>query len=173
MEKGQKTLKQAIAKPKQPISQSSSAKKEESVHTTPQDGDRVLVEYTGRVDNIVFDTTQGRQPFEFLVGAKEVIKGFEDAVRKMKIGDKTTVKIPPEQAYGPHIDKMVVAVPRQTIRLDAELKPGQRLEMTLPEGTVRIITIVSIKGDAVTIDLNHPLAGKTLEFEVELKAINS
>lgn len=134
-------------------------------------GDKVAVHYVGRTDGVVFDSSRNMDPIEFVVGSREVIKGFEDAVIGMNVGDKKTIKIPPEQAYGPHVDKMVVTVPRQTMRLDAELKPGMRVEMTLPDGNRRVLTIVKIEGDALTIDLNHPLAGKTLEFELEIMRI--
>jgi len=134
-------------------------------------GDKIAVDYTGRVDGVVFDTSKGREPIGFTVGAHEVIGGFDEAVIGMEVGGKKTITIPPDKAYGPHVDKMVVIVPRQVIKLDGEFKPGMRLEMTLPDGTARLLTIVKIDGDAVTIDLNHPLAGKTLEFDLEIKSI--
>lgn len=131
-------------------------------------GDKVAVHYIGKADGVVFDSSRNMAPIEFVVGNREVIKGFEDAVIGMKTGEKKTITIPPDQAYGPHIDKMVVVVPRQTMRIDAELKPGMKVEMTLPGGNQRILTIVKLEGDALTIDLNHPLAGKTLVFEMEI-----
>lgn len=140
---------------------------------TVKAGDKVAVHYVGRTEGIIFDSSRESAPIEFKVGSHEVIRGFEDAVIGMSPGQKKTIKIPPEQSYGEHVDKMVVAVPRQTIRIDAELKPGQRLEMTLPDGSRRVLTIVKVEGDAITIDLNHPLAGKTLEFEIEIMAVNN
>ena len=135
-------------------------------------GDRVSVHYTGKTQGKVFDTSKGREPLQFTVGTHEVIKGFDQAIDGMAVGESKTITIPPEEAYGTHMDKMVVKIPRQAIKLDAELKPGMRLEMTDPEGHMRILTIVAIEGDAVTVDLNHPLAGKTLEFELEVVKIS-
>ncbi len=136
-------------------------------------GDKVAVHYIGRTDGVVFDSSRNMDPIEFVVGSGELIKGFDTAVIGMKVGDKKTIKIPPEQAYGAHEPKMVVTVPRQTMKLDAELKPGMRVEMTLPDGNHRILTIVKVEGDALTIDLNHPLAGKTLEFELEIMSVGN
>ena len=149
------------------------AKKQEvdSLSLRVKQGDKILVEYTGRTEGKIFDTSRGREPLQFTVGNHEVIKGFDEAVIEMAVGGKKTITLNPEQAYGSHVDKMVVKIPRQAIKLDAELKPGMRLEMTDPEGHMRILTIVAIEGDAVTIDLNHPLAGKTLEFELEVVKI--
>ena len=148
------------------------AKQQESTQVIKA-GDKVTVDYTGRIEGVVFDTSTGREPLSFTVGAHEVISGFDEAVIGMSVGAKKTISIPPEKGYGPHVGKMVVVVPRQVLKISGELKEGVRLEMTLPDGTNRLLSIVKIDGDAVTIDLNHPLAGKTLEFDFEIKSIES
>ena len=136
-------------------------------------GDTVQVNYTGKLaDGIVFDSSEGREPYEFNLGAGQAIPGFDKAILGMKVGEKKTVTIPSDEAYGPHLDDMVVEVPREKLPSNIEPKVGQMLEATRPDGEKIgfIITNVS-DNNTVTLDANHPLAGKDLTFDIELVKI--
>jgi peptidylprolyl isomerase len=141
---------------------------------TPQakNGDTVQVHYTGKLaDGTVFDSSIGRDPLEFTLGAGQVIPGFDKAVFGMKVGEKKTVTIPANEAYGPVRDDLVVEVPRE--KLPSELTPevGQQLVWTRPDGGQQIVTITGVSDNTVIINANHPLAGKDLTFEIELVKI--
>jgi len=138
-----------------------------------KNGDTVQVNYTGKLaDGTVFDSSVGREPLEFTLGAGQMITGFEKAVLGMKVGEKKTVTIPSDEAYGPHLDDMVVEVPREKLPSNIEPKVGQMLEATRPDGEKIGFIITSISdNNTVTIDANHPLAGKDLTFEIELVKI--
>jgi FKBP-type peptidyl-prolyl cis-trans isomerase 2 len=136
-------------------------------------GDTVQVNYTGKLaDGTVFDSSEGREPYEFTLGAGQAIPGFDKAILGMKVGEKKTVTIPSDEAYGPHLDDMVVEVPREKLPSNIEPKVGQMLEATRPDGEKIgfIITNVS-DNNTVTLDANHPLAGKDLTFDIELVKI--
>jgi len=136
-------------------------------------GDTVQVNYTGKLaDGTVFDSSEGREPYEFNLGAGQAIPGFDKAILGMKVGEKKTVTIPSDEAYGPHFDDMVVEVPREKLPSNIEPKVGQMLEATRPDGEKIgfIITNVSDNG-TVTLDANHPLTGKDLTFDIELVKI--
>jgi FKBP-type peptidyl-prolyl cis-trans isomerase 2 len=129
-------------------------------------GDKVSVHYTGSLDSgEVFDSSAGREPLSFQVGHKDVIAGFDEAVLDMGVGDKKKVHIAPAQAYGEHRDDLLVKVPLK----DAPpgLKAGDRVQL----GNGSPATVVSVTDDTVTVDANHPLAGKALNFEIELVSI--
>ena len=136
-------------------------------------GDTVQVNYTGKlVDGTVFDTSIGREPYEFTLDAGQAIPGFDKAIIGMKVGEKKTVTIPVDEAYGPHLDDMVIEVSRDRIRSDAEPEVGQILEATGQNGEKITFTITSISDNGtVTLDANHPLAGKDLTFDIELVKI--
>ena len=136
-------------------------------------GDTVQVNYTGKLaDGTVFDSSEGREPFEFTLGTGRAIPGFDNAIIGMKVGEKKTVTIPADEAYGPHFDDMVVEVPRDRIRSDAEPKVGQVLTTTGKNGEEIRLTIISISDNGtVSLDANHPLAGKDLTFDIELVKI--
>ena len=138
-----------------------------------KNGDTVQVNYTGKLaDGTVFDSSVGREPFEFTLGAGQAIPGFDNAIIGMKVGEKKTVTIPVDEAYGPHLDDMVIEVSRDRIRSDAEPKVGQILEATGQNGETIRFTIISISdNNTVTLDANHPLAGKDLTFDIELVKI--
>ena len=145
----------------------------ESADAGAKNGDMVQVNYTGKLtDGTVFDSSVGRAPLEFTLGNDEMIPGFEKAVLGMKVGEKKTVTIPADEAYGPHYDEMVIQVPRDRIRTEAEPTIGQVLGTTGPNGEEIsfIITGISDNG-TVTLDANHPLAGKDLTFDIELLKI--
>ena len=134
-----------------------------------QDGDTVKVHYTGTLaDGSQFDSSEGRAPLEFTLGQGQLIPGFEKAVLGMTTGQKKTVTLPAAEAYGPHIAEMVIEVPQDDLPEGLEPQVGQQLQMTLESGRVTSVMVVSISEDTITIDANHPLAGKDLTFEIEL-----
>jgi len=135
-------------------------------------GDRVQVHYTGKLeDGTVFDTSKSRHPLQFTIGQGQVIAGFEQAVTGMHVGDYKTAVIPVEQAYGARREDLVVTVDRKQFAPDLELKIGQRLEVTQEDNQVILVTIAALTDSTITLDANHPLAGKPLTFELELVGI--
>ena len=132
-------------------------------------GDTVRVHYHGKLTNgTTFDSSEGRDPLEFTVGSGQVIKGFDDAMLDMNIGDKKTVNIPVDNAYGQRSDDMMMEYP--LAEFPAEMKPeiGMELHMSDNMGNVFPVVIMEIKEDSVVLDANHPLAGEDLVFEIEL-----
>jgi len=135
-------------------------------------GDTVKVHYTGTVgQGTVFDTTDGKEAFEFTIGGREVIAGFEQAVIGLEPGESTTVRVPAKDAYGPHRKERVTAVRRDQLPGNVEPAVGQRLVMTQEDGRPMWVTVVAVSGDSVTLDANHPLAGQDLVFAIELVEI--
>src|SRR5215213_4865500 len=133
-----------------------------------QKGDTVHVHYTGRLaDGHVFDTSEDGDPLEFEVGAGEVIKGFDDGVEGMSVGDKKRIEIESAEAYGERVEGLVQTIPREGLNLDTEPLPGMILGMPLPDGNQISVTITEVTEDSVTLDANHPLAGEKLIFDVE------
>ena len=135
-------------------------------------GDKVKVHYHGRLTNgESFDSSAGREPLEFEVGSGMVIKGFDDGVTGMKVGEKKTINIPAEQAYGEKNADMVIEYPREQFPDHIELKTGEQLVMSNPSGQQFQVRIAEIKDDVVLLDANHPLAGEDLVFDIELVEI--
>lgn len=135
-------------------------------------GDTVAVHYKGSLDDgSVFDSSEGSDPLEFTIGAHEVIDGFENAVLGMATGEKKTENIPPEQAYGGREDSLVFHVPRSSMQGSMDVEVGDYVQVTLPDGQTASMQVVGLDEEAVTLDANHPLAGKTLTFELELVEI--
>lgn len=136
-------------------------------------GDTVKVHYTGTLNNgQVFDSSKNRDPLEFTLGTGMVIPGFDAAVTGLEPGESVTKTIPVDDAYGPYNQEMIAEIERQNIPADFELEVGQRLQMQAPGGEAMAVTVTEIKGDMVTLDGNHPLAGQDLTFELELVAID-
>lgn len=134
-----------------------------------QDGDRVRVSYVGRfADGTVFDSSEGHPPLEFTIGAGEVIAGFDAAVTGLLPGESRSVEIAPEQGYGLHLPEMVAEVERARIPEAQQLAIGNFLEVMAPNGASFEVRIVGLTETLVQLDANHPLAGKTLYFDVEL-----
>ena len=130
------------------------------------------VDYTGKLaDGTVFDSSVERGPLEFTLGAGQVIPGFEKAVLGMKVGEQKTVTIPADEAYGPYRDEQVVELPREKLPSDMTPEVGQQLVMRQPDGSEIVVVITELSDETVTIDANHPLAGKDLTFEIELVKI--
>ncbi|HOB17523.1 MAG TPA: peptidylprolyl isomerase [Candidatus Methanoculleus thermohydrogenotrophicum] len=137
-------------------------------------GDTVRVHYTGKLDDgTVFDTSSERSPLEFTIGEGEIIPGFEQAVIGMKPGETKTVRIPPEEAYGPHRDDMTLTVDRDQFPEDLDPEPGQQLQVRQPGGGAVIVTVSEVSESTVTLDANHPLAGRLLTFDIQLLDIVS
>lgn len=134
-------------------------------------GDTVRVHYTGRLeDGSVFDSSEGREPLEFVLGAQQVIPGFEAAVDGLSPGEERSVSIPADRAYGPRREEMVLTVGRDQFPDEIRPEVGQQLQMS-QDGQVAIVTITGVSDAEVTLDANHPLAGKDLLFDVQLVEI--
>lgn len=132
----------------------------------------VQVNYTGKLaDGTVFDSSVGGKPLEFTLGAGQLIPGFEKAVLGMKIGEKKTITIPVNEAYGPHRDDLIFEVPREKLPSSMTPQVGQQLQSTQNNGSIIKATITKVTDTTVTVDANHPLAGKDLTFEIELVKI--
>lgn len=135
-------------------------------------GDTVRVHYTGKLDDgSVFDSSRDGDPLEFTLGAGQVISGFEEAVAGMVPGDTTETEIPPEKGYGARQDDAVVEIPAERLPDDMDPEVGDRLEAQRQDGQVLLVEVVGVGDESVTVDANHPLAGKTLTFEIELVEI--
>jgi peptidylprolyl isomerase len=131
--------------------------------------DRVKVHYTGSLkDGTVFDSSVKREPLEFTIGQGMVIPGFENGIIGMNVGDKKTISIPPDQAYGEHRDDLVGIVDRTRLPENVNPEIGTVLQARSPEGEMINVTVTAVTEAGVTLDINHPLAGKELVFEVDL-----
>lgn len=128
----------------------------------------VKLHYTGKLtDGTTFDSSQGREPLEFVFGSGMIIPGLEEGIAGLKTGDKKTVEIGFEKAYGPVHDQAKQEVPKSQLPQDAPLEVGMQLAAQGPHG-VMPVTIAEIKEETVLMDFNHPLAGKDLTFEIEV-----
>lgn len=137
-----------------------------------ENGNTVKVHYTGKLkDGEVFDTSEGRNPLEFKLGEGNVIPGFEEAVLGMNLGEKKTVEIEPEKAYGPHREEMVIHVPKDRMPPGAEIQPGMVLQMVGRDNSSVDVAVIAVGDETVTLDANHVLAGKDLIFDIELVEI--
>ena len=135
-------------------------------------GDTVKVHYQGRLtDGTTFDSSQGRDPLEFKVGSGMVIKGFDNGVMGMQVGDKKTIEIPVDDAYGPEDPQMIMEFPIDRFPEDMKPEPGMQLNMSNGSGQNFPVVITEVKGDIVILDANHPLAGEDLIFDLELVEI--
>jgi FKBP-type peptidyl-prolyl cis-trans isomerase 2 len=140
--------------------------------TQVKSGDTVAIHYTGTLlDGSTFDSSEGREPLEFVVGSGQIIPGLDVALPGMAVGDKKTVKIGSADAYGPLNPEMRQAVPREGIPADIPLEVGTQLQMQTPDGQAMPVMVVEVDDATVTLDANHPLAGKDLQFDIELMKI--
>ena len=151
------------------------AKKSESKSKVAEKGSKISLDYTGKLESgEVFDSSKHgdhSHPLEFVIGAGQVIPGFEKAVIGMKKGEKKEFKISPEEGYGHINPQLVQKIPRSALPPGQEPKPGMVLIMNSPDGRQFPVRISKVDKDAVELDLNHPLAGKTLTFDIEVKDI--
>jgi len=136
------------------------------------DGNTVKVHYTGTLEGgTIFDTSVGHEPIEFTLGEGKVIPGFEEAVKGMQVGQSKTVTIPPEGAYGPHLDELVLVVDRDQLPKDLNPAVGQQLQRQQTDGRTIVVIVTDVSETTITVDANHPLAGQALTFEIELVEI--
>jgi FKBP-type peptidyl-prolyl cis-trans isomerase 2 len=142
--------------------------------TEVKSGDTVAIHYTGTLkDGTTFDSSEGRDPLEFQVGSGQIIPGLDTALPGMTVGDKKTVEVACDNAYGPMNPEMRQAVPREGIPDNIPLQLGTQLQMQTPDGQAMPVTVVDVDESTVTLDANHPLAGKDLTFDIELVKIAS
>ncbi len=135
-------------------------------------GKTVRVDYTGRLnDGTVFDSSEGREPLEFVLGEGQVIPGFDQGVMGMETGDAKTITIPCENAYGPRQEDLVAEIDKGSFPPDMELTVGDMLRLQQPDGATIAATVAEIKDGSVVLDANHPLAGQDLTFDVKLVEI--
>ena len=140
--------------------------------TAAKSGDNVKVHYTGKLDDgRVFDTSVDKEPLKFILGDGQLIPGFENAVQGMTVGDKKTIKIPAEDAYGPHRKELLVEISKEQLPQGMNAEIGQQLQAKQPDGQILVFTITDITEEKVMLDGNHPLAGQDLTFEIELVEI--
>ncbi len=141
--------------------------------TEIKQGDTVRIHYTGTLlDGSVFDSSEGRDPLEFVVGSGQIIPGLDTAMPGLVAGDKKRVEIACVEAYGPINPAMRQAIPREGIPDDIPLEPGTQLQMQTPDGQALPVTVVDADEATVTLDGNHPLAGQDLIFEIEVVSVN-
>ena len=139
--------------------------------STVENGNTVSVHYTGTLTNgSVFDTSREREPLNFVVGSGQVIAGFNDAVVGMVVGESKTISLPPDQAYGEINPQAVQKVPRTSFPSDFEFVVGNDVQAQNEQGTFRG-TIADVDDEFVVVNFNHPLAGHTLNFEIELVSV--
>ncbi len=140
--------------------------------TEVKSGDTVRIHYTGTLsDGSTFDSSNGGDPLEFTVGSGQIIPGLDKAMPGMAIGEKKTVEVPCEEAYGNSNPNARHAIPRTDVPADVPLDLGTRLELQTPTGQVIQVTVAEVSDAEVTLDANHPLAGKDLTFDIELVEI--
>ena len=132
-------------------------------------GDKVKVHFTGYLeDGTVFGSTMDEESFEFTIGEKNMLPGFEDAVIGMQKGDTKTITLSPEDAYGDYIEKLVSVMERSGFPQEISLEIGKRLRVRTQDGKYTMVTIKDFTEDSIVLDENDPLAGKTLTFKIEL-----
>lgn len=135
-------------------------------------GDHVKVHYTGKLTSgEQFDSSAGREPLAFTVGAGQMIKGFDDAIPGMVVGDKKTINIAPEHAYGEKNEEAIIEFPLSNIPEGMKLEPGMKLQLQNEAGQPIPVVVTEVKDDVVMLDANHELAGKELVFDIELVEI--
>jgi peptidylprolyl isomerase len=140
--------------------------------TKAAQGSTVLLHYTGTLeDGTEFDSSRGGDPLRFTVGAGEVIPGFEEAVSGMAPGETRTFTIPANEAYGPRRDDLVMQVPLDQFPPEIDFAVGQQYPVEVNEGQVVLVTVAALDSETVTLDANHPLAGKDLTFAVEVVTV--
>lgn len=135
-------------------------------------GDQVKVHYKGTLNSgEQFDSSEGREPLSFTVGAGQMIKGFDDAIPGMEPGEKKTIHIAPEDAYGQKNQEAIIEFPKSNVPEDMKLEKGMKLQLQNQAGQPIPVTVTDIKDDVVVLDANHELAGKELIFDIELVEI--
>jgi len=140
--------------------------------TQAKAGDTVAIHYTGTLaDGSQFDSSEGRDPLRFTLGSGQIIAGLDAAITGMSQGEKKSVTIAAAEAYGDHRPEAIQAVPRAQIPAEIPLEVGGGLQVQTPDGQTIPVTVTSVTDEEVTLDANHPLAGKDLTFALELVEI--
>jgi peptidylprolyl isomerase len=135
-------------------------------------GDVVKVHYTGKLaSGEQFDSSEGREPLEFTVGAGQMIKGFDAALPGMIIGDKKTISIAAEDGYGERSEEAIIEFPKSNVPEDMKLEPGMALTLSNQQGQPVPVIVVDVKEEVIILDANHFLAGQELVFDIELVEI--
>jgi FKBP-type peptidyl-prolyl cis-trans isomerase 2 len=137
-----------------------------------EDGTLVKIHYTLTVEDKIVDSSKGQEPMEFQVGSKKVIPGFEKALLGMEIGEKKTFKINPDEGYGRENPEGVKEILKDKLPPDVQPEAGMTLYAKGPNRKPHPVRIVEVKKDTIILNFNHPLAGKTLNFDVEVMSIN-
>lgn len=138
-----------------------------------KNGDKVKVHYTGKLKNgEQFDSSVGKDPLAFTVGAGQMIKGFDGAVPGMEVGEKKTINIKPEDAYGNVNEEAIIEFPKSNIPDTLEIKEGMQLQLQNEAGQPVPVVVKEIKDEIVVLDANHRLAGQELVFDIELVDID-
>lgn len=139
-----------------------------------KDGDTVRIHYTGTLtDGSAFDSSDGRDPLEFVVGSGHIIAGLDAAMAGMQAGDRKTVEIACADAYGPINPALHQGVPRDALPDDIALEVGMQLQMQTPQGDPMPVTVTAVDDEQVMLDANHPLAGRDLVFEFEVVSVET
>ena len=142
--------------------------------TQAKAGDTATIHYEGKLsDGMVFDSSRERQPLSFKLGTKQVIPGFDIAVQGMEVGDRKTIEISPSQAYGDRRAELIFRVNRKQVPTNLPLEVGSQLQLPTADGQAVPVMVVELQEDQVTLDGNHPLAGETLTFDIELINLES
>jgi peptidylprolyl isomerase len=135
-------------------------------------GQTVRIHYTAKLENgTLLDTSAERDPMEFELGSGRVITGLDNAVQGMTVGENKTVTLQADEAFGPHHEQLVVSVPNSELPDNLQPSVGMQLESRAPDGKITKLTVIEVADNFVTIDANHPLAGKVLQFDIELVEI--
>ena len=140
--------------------------------STVKNGDVVKVHYTGKlVNGEQFDSSADREPLEFTVGAGQMIKGFDDAMPGMNLGEKKTINIAPEDGYGPRNEEAIIEFSKENVPAEMVIEPGMPLTLSDQAGNPVPVIVVEVKDDIIILDANHFLAGQELIFDIELVEI--
>ena len=140
--------------------------------TNAKKGDTVKVHYTGSFsDGTVFDTSDGKEPLEFTIGSGDVIPGFDNAVVGMATGDNKEIQVPMTDAYGPRHDDLVLTIEREHLPMESDPVEGMMLQAHLKDGQTVMVQVTDVTDDSITLDANHPLAGRDLTFQITLMEI--
>ena len=139
-----------------------------------REGNTIRVHYTGKLENgEVFASSESGDPLEMRVGSGQVIPGFEQGVIGMELGEKRTIKLSPQEAFGPKRDDLIVEVNKGDFPENLDPTIGQNLQLKSPDGQMMNVRVADIKAEKVTLDANHPLAGEPVEFDLQLVEIKS
>jgi FKBP-type peptidyl-prolyl cis-trans isomerase 2 len=143
--------------------------KQENSMSQAKQGDRIKLHYTGRLANgTVFDSSENRQPLELQLGEQKLLPGFEQALLGMSVGEKKTIELQPDEAYGPRREELVATVERTQLPPHSDPQPGQMVKLQQQDGQEISANITKVTDSSVTFDANHPLAGHALTFDIHM-----